>query len=128
MRYELIVFIQLLIMRPLANMVAVAVLVVLASDAPLNEHQVRSWAVSRGIYGKRRPAKINRSKSIVAFAAEVVAAIETEAEADADVVMSPGVVERLPAGAYTSLLASHLLEKHHFLSLSVCLSVLLSCF
>lgn len=66
--------------------------------------------------GGRRPAKINRSKSIVAFAAEVVAAIETEA----DVVMSPGVVERLPAAAYTSLLASHLLEKHHFLSLSVC--------
>lgn len=51
--------------------------------------------------GGRRPAKINRSKSIVAFAAEVVAAIETEAEADADVVMSPGVVERLPAAAYS---------------------------
>lgn len=70
----------------------------------------------------------------MAFGAEVVAAIEAEAEtetdADADVVMSPGVVERLPGGAYTSLLASHLLENHHPLSrcLSVSLSVLLSCF
>lgn len=39
-----------------------------------------------------RPAKINRSKSIVAFAAEVPTAIE----AVADVVMSPGVVEPTP--------------------------------
>lgn len=39
-----------------------------------------------------RPAKINRSKSIVAFAAEVPIAIE----AVADVVMSPGVVEPTP--------------------------------
>lgn len=74
----------------------------------------------------RRPAKINRSKSIVAFGTEVVAAIEAgaEAEAAADVVMSPGVVERLPEGAYTSLL-----ESHHPLScsLSVSLSVLLCC-
>lgn len=77
--------------------------------------------------GGRRPAKINRSKSIVAFAAEVVTAIETEAEADADVVMSPGVVERLPAGAYTSLLASHLLEKHHSPSLPLSLSVCPCC-
>lgn len=69
----------------------------------------------------------------MAFGAEVVAAIEAEAETDADadadgdVVLSPGVVERLPGGAYTSLLASHLLENHHPLSrcLSVCPAVLL---
>lgn len=52
-RNELIVFIQLLIMRPLANIVVIVVVVsvpvVLASDAPLNEHQVRFWAVSGGI-------------------------------------------------------------------------------
>lgn len=68
----------------------------------------------------RRPAKINRSKSIVAFGTEVVAAIEAEAEAAADVVMSPGVVERLPEGAYTSLLEISTIILCPALFLSLC--------